>query len=57
MIHRFINCGIKFVAANVSGFAGELIQSASQTFCAQTLLIFFGCAGISTTGPWTITSG
>jgi hypothetical protein len=38
LIHRFINSGID-IAAAVSGFVGESIQSASQTHCAQTPLI------------------
>jgi hypothetical protein len=39
VIHRFINGGIKLIAANVSGFVCESIQSASQTFRAPTPLI------------------
>jgi len=39
VIHRFINAGIKLIAADVSGLLGESIQRAAQTFCAQTPLI------------------
>jgi hypothetical protein len=38
-MHRFINGGVKLIAAGVSGLVGESIQSASQTFCAQTPFI------------------
>jgi hypothetical protein len=39
VIHRFINSGSKLIAADVFGLFGESIQSASQTFCAQTPVI------------------
>jgi hypothetical protein len=39
VIHRFINSGVKLIAAGSSGFVGESIQSASQTSCDQMPLI------------------
>jgi hypothetical protein len=39
VIHRFVNGGIKLIAADVSGLVGESLQSASQMFCAQTSVI------------------
>jgi hypothetical protein len=36
---RFINGGVNVIAAAVSGFVAESMQSASQTFCAHTPLI------------------
>ena len=38
VIHRFVN-GIELIAAAVFCLVSESIQSASQTFCAQTPVI------------------